>query len=329
MSIDSSTPDGIELATWNGHPMPLVVRATDPTTDAFDWAAAHRPWLEEKLQHHGALHFQGFDIDTPAKLDRFSRILSDDFPEFKEESSPRHRIDGMVQTSTDYPPEYPIQFHNEFSYSHTWPLRIYFGCAIASTTGGETPIADSRRVLARLSDATRERFERLGLLYRRNYTTGVGVSWQKAFDTEDRGEVESRCAERGIECEWSADGGRLTTSQRSAALATHPRTGESVWFNHGFFFNIHALEPVELREYMLTRPEEELSTNSYYGDGSPIDAETIEEIRAAHEAETVERRWEKGEVLWIDNMLAAHARRPYTGERRILTVLAEGCSQRD
>jgi alpha-ketoglutarate-dependent taurine dioxygenase len=37
----------------------------------------------------------------------------------------------------------------------------------------------------------------------------------------------------------------------------------------------------------------------------------------------VQFTWEKGDVLMVDNMLTAHSRRPFLGERKILVGMAE------
>ena len=37
-----------------------------------------------------------------------------------------------IYTSTDYPASQWIELHNEMSYSHNWPGKIYFFCATAA-----------------------------------------------------------------------------------------------------------------------------------------------------------------------------------------------------
>lgn len=269
----------------------------------------------------GALLFRGI-ADTVARFDELCGLLSPNRPAFKEESSPRSQVKGAVYTSTDYPSEYPIQFHNEYSYGHEWPLKIYFGCIIAPTTGGATPIADTRRILGRLRPHTREAFETRGVLYVRNFSPHMGVRWQTAFGTDDRREVEAYCARAGIALEWKSDD-RVTTRQSGPAIVRHPKTGDEVWFNHAFFFNVRGIEPKELREALLEEPEDELSTNTYYGNGAPIEAETIEEIREAYEAERIRLDWSAGDVLLIDNMLMSHSRESFSGPRKIVVTMAD------
>ena len=43
--------------------------------------------------------------------------------------------------------------------------------------------------------------------------------------------------------------------------------------------------------------------------------------RLALRAETVTFPWRRGDVLLLDNMLTAHGRRPFTGDRRVLVAM--------
>jgi len=49
-------------------------------------------------------------------------------------------------------------------------------------------------------------------------------------------------------------------------------------------------------------------------------------VREAFEAETVVFRWETGDVLLLDNMLVAHGRRPFKGDRKIVAALLDPSS---
>ena len=69
--------------------------------------------------------------------------------------------------------------------------------------------------------------------------------------------------------------------------------------------------------------EEDLPRNAYFGDGSPISDVDLAEIRGAIDAATVAFPWQARDVLLLDNMLVAHGRNPYRGERKILAALAQ------
>ena len=75
--------------------------------------------------------------------------------------------------------------------------------------------------------------------------------------------------------------------------------------------------------------EEDYPTNTYYGDGSPIEPSVLGELRQIYQQELVEFPWQTGDILMLDNMLTVHARRPYKGDRKIVTGMAEPTSWND
>ena len=308
--------------------LPLLVEPAAPGVDLAAWAASNRPLLEEKLLRHGGILFRGFDLQGPEDLSKVIRGVSGDLLEYRERSSPRTQVQGNVYTSTDYPADQPIFLHNENSYQKEWPQKIFFLCRQAPPEGGETPIADCRKVLARIAPEIRERFAERRWMYVRNFGDGFGLSWPTVFQTTDRQAVEEHCREKGIRAEWK-EGGRLRTRAVRSALTRHPKTGEPIWFNHATFFHVSTLEP-SVREALLAEfADAELPANTYYGDGSPIEPEVMEHLRAAYHAETVSFRWQKGDLLMLDNMLVAHGRAPYSGPREILVGMAEPMSHQE
>jgi alpha-ketoglutarate-dependent taurine dioxygenase len=291
-----------------------------------EWSSFSSPELRSELEtlllRAGAILFRGFTVDTIERFDRFAAAVSTSPAILAEESSPRSGLGGQVFTSTDYPAHLPIQFHNEYSYSGAWPMKLFFACLRPAEKGGATPIASSRGVLTRIPSDIREKFRSLGVRYQRNFFPNMGVAIERAFGTSSRSEIENYCKQVGISYRWRDDGG-LTTTQFGEAIVQHPVTREEVWFNHAFFFNVRAIEPLSLRDALLLEDEADLSTNTYYGDGTPIEAETIEAIREAFQAEAYSGEWERGDVLLIDNMLCAHARAPFEGQRQIAVVMTD------
>lgn len=321
-------PDQLTSCQRPNEGFPIVLTWSDPSSSIeqiFVWVRERRPWIEEQLRTCGAVLFRNFGIDI-GSFRSFAVELSSSMATFTEESSPRSAISQDVATSTNYPKEYPIQFHNEYSYSARWPAKLFFCCIKPASCGGNTPLADSRRVLAALRPSTVEAFRSRRVLYRRNFYPGIGVGWETAFGSSDRSAVERYCTQHKISCEWLSAGG-LRTSQVEDAIISHPQTGEPIWFNHAFFFNVRSLEPKEVRESMLQEKSDELSTNSYFGDGGEISEDLIEEIRRAYQQSRAEFQWERGDVLLIDNMLMAHSRSTYSGDRRIAVLMADPCSR--
>jgi alpha-ketoglutarate-dependent taurine dioxygenase len=306
---------------WQGRGLPVLVQG-DSGTDLVAWLTQNKATVDDLARRSGAVLFRGFGIDTPELFRAFMEALSTDVLGYGERSSPRHEVTEGVYTSTDHPADQHIALHNEQSYTLDWPLRIVFSCQREATRGGRTPLADSRRVLARLSAGTVARFREHGVRYVRNYVPGISLTWQEAFQTDQRAEAEAYCERNDISWSWT-DGDQLRTWQTRPAIHRHPVSGEETWFNHALFFHNSTL-PEEVGDGLLAAlGEENLPYHTYYGDGQRIEDEVVAEIRAAHTAETVGFDWRQGDVLVVENMLSAHAREPFEGPRRILAAMAD------
>ena len=306
----------------SGETLPLVIEPTVKEIDFVTWVNNSRQFVEEQLLKHGGILFRNFNVRVVSEFDRFTKAISPELLKYNERSSPRRQVSGNIYTSTDHPPDQFIFVHNENSYQQTWPLKIFFFCVKAAEEGGETPIADCRKVYARIRPEVRQRFMDKGWMVVRNFSLGLGLPWTTVFQTTDRGVVEEYCRQTGMTFEWRS-GDRLRTTRRSRAVARHPRTGELTWFNHATFFHVSTL-PASVQKVLFNEfREEDLPTNTYYGDGSPIESEVLEELREAYHQETVAFPWREGDILLLDNMLAAHGRAPFTGQRKILVAMAE------
>ncbi|MER5784111.1 TauD/TfdA family dioxygenase [Streptomyces mobaraensis] len=301
--------------------LPLEVAGTRDGVDPAEWARTHRDTVTGWLRRHGAVLFRGFGVG----LDGFGDVvhaLAGSPEAYVERSSPRTALGHHLYTATDHPADQPIPPHNENSYQLRFPGRLVFGCLTPARTGGATPLADTRRVLGRLDPAVVAAFARRGVLYQRNYGDGIGMSWQDAFQTRDKAAVTAYCVARRVDVEWKPDGG-LRTTQVRPALAVHPATGERVWFNHAAFFHVSARPPA-LRDALLAQfDERDLPSHTFYGDGGPIEPAVMEELHRAYAAELVAPAWRAGDVLLVDNLLTAHGREPFTGERRVVVGMAQ------
>lgn len=296
--------------------LPLVL---EPVVDALsltEWTSNNRDLIVQKLRTHGAILFRGFNPNSVEQFEQFLRVLIGDLLPYSYRSTPRSEVSGRIYTSTEYPAHQSIPLHNEMSYTREWPAMLGFFCVEAAPEGGETPIADSRRVFNSIAPSIRETFINKGVMYVRNYGEALDLSWQNVFQTNDRAEVEAYCRKADIQFEWK-DNDILRTSQVCQAVANHPQTGEPVWFNQAHLFHVSSLES-DVRESLLSLAAGEPPRNAYYGDGTPIEESALEQIREIYTKEAVVFSWQKHDILLLDNMLAAHGRRPFRGARKIV-----------
>lgn len=324
-----SDTQGAKLITttqFGTQELPLVIMPLKEDTDLIAWAREKHDFIEATISKYGGILFRNFPVSDIVYFHQLVSTVSDSLLEYRERSSPRSKVSEGIYTSTDHPSSQRIFLHNENSYQQIWPLKIFFYCVTPAQTGGETSIADTRRIYARIHPDIRERFAHKQVMYVRNFGDGFGLSWQEVFQTTSKEEVETYCQRFAIQVEWKSNN-RLRTRQIRPAVATHPRTGEILWFNHATFFHVSTLEPNLQAIFLAEFKEEELPNNTYYGDGSTIEAEVAEHLREAYLQETVKFPWQTRDILILDNMLIAHGREPFSGARKVLVAMSEPVSR--
>jgi alpha-ketoglutarate-dependent taurine dioxygenase len=299
------------------------VEAEKGADDLVELLDAAEPEIRDALARHGGILFRGFDVGSPERFDAVSTRFAPDRLDYVERSTPRSVVQSKIYTSTEYPADQEIPPHNENSYASRWPRWILFACQAEASSGGETPLVDSRAVLEGLDPEVRDAFEAEGVAYVRNYGLGIDLSWQEGFQTDDPETVEAYCREAGIEFEWLKGRERLRTRHVRPATMRHPELGEPVWFNQAHLFHPASL-PEPLRTSLRSIfADEELPRTALYGDGGSIDDETIAHVHDVYRRHATDVPWRKGDVAVVDNMRLAHGRKPFEGERRVLVTMAE------
>ena len=303
--------------------------------------------VDEALFQYGAILLRG---SASGEAEEFERIAKSLTPGLKNDylgTSPRDAVTEFVHNASELPDYYPIPQHCEMSFVAEPPSRLLFSCHVApAAPGGETPIADFRRMLDDLDPNVRERFKRLGVRIVRNYRSSEARAagpfqlkpWDALFGTADRDEIEQICAENEFSAQW-LEGDRLRLIHFQAATRPHPVDGREVWFNHSQVFHpsqakgeyrriAKRYDGLRMRALALfasalsaiekaTSGEDGLAMNCTFGDGSPISFAEMEAVRDAIWKNMRAVPWERGDILLLDNFRVAHGRMPYRGPRQI------------
>ncbi len=306
---------------------PLAPRLPEVVATEYESPSpALRDELDRRLLRSGAVLLRNLGIRSAKQLEAWVGALADSGMEYREMAAPRRRVHGLVYTSTEHPPPQEIFLHSESSHGWRFPSRLFLCCLQPPESGGETPLADARKVFDAIPAALRTRFLEKKVLYVRNYGPGAfGFRWQTAFGTDQRCDVEAYCEQAQIEYEWRP-GDRLRTRQVRPAALSHPADGEWSWFNHAAVFHVSSLGPRRASTLLRLFRREDLPNNVYYGDGAEIDPQDVESIRAAYRSCSASFPWRRGDLLCLDNLRVAHGRRPFRGERRVLAMLADPLS---
>jgi alpha-ketoglutarate-dependent taurine dioxygenase len=314
------------MSNKNATALPLLITPPVRTLPEFvDWYKSNNDHLQQQLLLHGALLVRGLPIDSVEKFEEATGGIASKFLDYVDGNSPRTRLSGGVYTSTEYDSSSFITLHNELSYSARFPDKIFFCCIYPATTGGETPLADCRKVVQRMDPSLVDAIEKKGICYVRNLHSGVGVgpSWQETYETDNREVVASYFRDPNTELIWMPND-NLRVVQHRKGIISHPVTGEKVWFNQ-----IDQFHPVHLKqevyEALMGIYEDDMHSLPMYvtlGDGSIITPETVHHIRATVDSETMLFTWQPGDLLIVDNILVSHGRNPFTGKRRILVSMS-------
>lgn len=285
------------------------------------WLQENKLAVEDALHSKGAVLLRDFKINSLSEFNQFANLFSPSLLDYVNRSTPRTKLGGKIYTSTEYPAERIIPQHNENAYTNKWPTSLLFYCVIPAGLGGETPISDSREILTLIDKEIVEKFEKFGVMYVRNYMPGIDLPWQEVFQTKEKEKVAEYCSENNIEFCWHGQD-HLETKQICQATQYHPKTGEKIWFNQAHLFHVSAGGHQEKELLLKEFGKKRLPRNTYFGDGSEIPDDVIAHISAAFNRNLIKFRWERGDLLVIDNMLKTHGRMSFEGARKIAVAMS-------
>lgn len=296
------------------------VDAPEPNLDLAVWSRANLVQLESLAIRHPVILLRGFELRDEAAFARVREVLVPSPAAYLYRSTPRSAVAEGIMTATEYPASEEIPQHCENAYQRDWPMRLLFCCLAPAETGGQTPLSDVAKVTARLDEADLDVVETRGIRYVRNYHTGFDLDWRTVFQTDQRAAVEAFCEQHDITFQW-LDDGRLRTTQVCQGTARHPASAERLWFNQAQLFHPSALGEEMMEDMLEIFGADGLPRDARLGDGTPISPGLLDRVRSAFADETREFDWRAGDVMIVDNMRAAHGRRPFTGNRSVLVSM--------
>ncbi|MGW7754521.1 TauD/TfdA family dioxygenase [Streptomyces violaceusniger] len=322
-SRTGATPaTNLPVELHSGKPPMVAVPPGLSHVAALAWLEDRRTAIRTELLRHGSVLLRGLPVRESGQFAEIRDLMVERRASYREKATPRSDYGADIYSSTDLPPMQSIRLHNENSYTLEFPGTLLFCCLVAPTEGGATTVADVRRVLADLPADLVGRFRRHGWLLTRNYHSHVGLPWPTAFGTTSPAKVETYCERNLIGCTWTGDSG-LRTVQRRSSIVRHPITGEEVWFNHVAFWSRWSLDE-EIREVLeTTYGEDGLPFDTAYGNGTAIAPNEVDVLNAAYDRATMRDSWRSGDVLLVDNILAAHGRDAFRGDRSILVAMGD------
>ncbi len=303
---------------------PLVFAGDDSISavDFFQWVGSNRDQILAKATEHGAVAFRGCSTPGVDEFDAFVQSLGlENFPYAKSLSNAvRVNRTPRVFSANEAPPDVKIFFHHEMAQTPLYPRYIMFFCEIAPESGGATPLCRSDVLYERLSRQCPEfakKCEQTGLRYSNvmpgidDAKSGMGRSWQSTLGVDSRQAAESRLTELGYSFQWiENDCLRATTPQLPAVMEVTP--GQKTFFNQ------------LIAAYCGWKDERNDPSDAIrHGDGSKLDSDAVTVAVQLAEELAYDHQWQRGDIVVLDNTVAMHARRPFSGTRKVLASLAE------
>jgi alpha-ketoglutarate-dependent taurine dioxygenase len=310
------------------------------------WLAKNKSNLLQAIKKHSVVVLKKFDF----QLSDFKKCMEDLFGNenlannYTGGSVPRSKVDERIFNSTEAPESATLVQHHELSYMPDFPKHVAFYCETPSQGGGCTPIGCIRSVSRSLDPSILKRFEKAGVIYVRKYISDpTGQSewcWQRYFETKNKAELEAKVKKMDLKLEWTPNDG-VALRNLSRGTLRHPETDEVLLFNQAIGFTFYSekkgvqnpivrhyfkyvLPKSEFDYYMENSDRPELHPyTALWGDTQePIELSVQEQIQEAYSKYQFIFKWEKGDIMLIDNINATHGRDPFTGNRKILAAMS-------
>jgi hypothetical protein len=304
-------------------PLVLECRTPDATLDVVcDWVKSHRDDLKRQASEHGAILFRGFPLGSAEDFDAF--VAAFDLPNFpyKQSLSNAVRINWTerVFSANEAPADITIHFHHEMAQTPIFPSKIFFFCEIPAEAGGQTPLCRSDLLFEQLSGKcpqfTRD-CEDKGLRYRNvmpssdDAQSGMGRSWQSTLGATSPEQAEARLAALDYTWEWLPDGCLAAMTPVLPAVRELDNGKKS-------FFNQLIAAFLGWKD-ARNDPSKAIT----FGDGQPLDTSAVKIAAELAEQLTFDVPWQSGDVTLVDNFRVMHARRTFSGKRKVLASLAD------
>jgi hypothetical protein len=257
--------------------------------DPGSFQQAARACAARYLDRVGSIVFRGFPVPDVASFHAWAASFGEPLlahwePTFFEPPlcGARSAMRGRESSAA------PV--HAEYAHASCWPSTLWFWSAADRSQCATLQLADAREVYRRVPDSVRARLCERGIRYVHHFGP-QRAAWPVALRSLARDHIEAWCRDQHWQLAWAPDGG-LSIQLPGAPAATHPRTGEPVWFSQ-----VHAL---------ATGGVESGRCSVRHADGSAIEPALVAAIARAYEEATTTLRLEPGDVLLLDNMLVAH-----------------------
>lgn len=320
---------------------PLIV-ASRSEIDLADWAKSNQSSVAKAVHEFGAIVFSGFNVTKENFYDTYTALTGMP-PETYKGDTPRNEIDRQIYQSTAVANAHTIPLHQEVSVGRRedMPMYISFYCDIAPEEGtGQTLVGNAKRISEEIQALMPQLWEALttkSLTYTARYLPKdhwrtKWIRWlnpshatiEKRFGTENKSEVENKCRQEGLTCEWD---GEWAVISRKGVPGTIDRDGVTLFCNQIHNDKLSPKLCGGLLNYILAciflyPTSRSLQFDVQFDDGTPIQREDAEGLLSILEKHQQGRNWKKGDLMLLDNVSTMHGKTIHVGQREILVAMS-------
>lgn len=325
----------------NKEKMPLVISPNKKTISFPEfqkWVEENRVEIKTLLSEHGALLLRDFPVK---EAHEFASIVTASLGkpiDYKGGEGSRTKVSEGIYTSTEAPQQFKIHLHNELSCTDSPVSYLCFYCEVAPSPGsGQTILGRTETITQAFKQLPEvwNCFEGKTMKYISRHPPQGHIfnqinithkTWQDAFETDDKDEVERICQEKGFEFKWHDDW--IEVIRRAPAIRDPDQFFDfPYWYNQVHLYHFNPRLCGGWPNYILANAlYAQKYTKQYdieFEDGTLIPREIIYQIYDTLEENTIYFNWQEQDVLMLDNFKALHGRAPYEGPRRILAALVK------
>ncbi|KAL3510870.1 hypothetical protein ACH5RR_030271 [Cinchona calisaya] len=302
----------------DGEIIPLVLQPRDPMKNGYELLVEalkkNKEWFEQLIIKNSGVLLRGFDVKNAEEFNEVVDLFGWEDMRYVG-PAPRTHIYKRIWTANEGPLSDFIYYHHEMVLITESPNKVILFCEIPPPEGGETPFVPSFRVTERMQEEFPEiveEIEKKGLKYTftapsKNDTSSMrGRGWEDALGTSDRAEAEKRAKLLGMDVEWLPNGGAKTSlGPRALTRVFEGRKERRMWFNT--IVGMHGKE----------------HSSAMMADGTELSQDFVKRCAEIIEEESIQFKWEKGDILFLDNMATLHGRRPSLPPRRVLVTICK------
>ncbi|MEZ5688301.1 MAG: TauD/TfdA family dioxygenase [Caenibius sp.] len=300
--------------------------------DVVQWVRDHRDALDALILKHGGIVLRGFPLVASEDFGAVTECFPAYSGNYQGGAAARRSVAKGVYEATQRTGDQTIPIHQEMFYLHDYPARIAFFARKVAEEGGETIIADMRKVTAAMPAGIRDKLETLGIENIRNFAAKTGSKeqnrlmdkrgWDFAFYTESEKEVEEVCARQQLRPHWHDDGS-LTVFNLEDAFVAHPQTGETVYRGGVHIAHFFRGSYDNTGQAAALREQQEYPSGAFLGDGNELPEDEDKAFQQVVDRFTYSWKWRDGDVMILDNLLTGHGRNPFSGDRATEVALLD------